>query len=81
MAARKKKYPRHCGKGCHTMHRTYAAAAAHKAEMGGSFVRGPSGRSRWRRKGAKIGFAAMSKKRRSSIARKGGRASAKARGY
>lgn len=70
----RKKYPRHCCKGCKIMHRTYAGAMAHKAEMRGS-------RSAPRRRKRKGGFAAMSMKKRRSIARKGGRASARARGY
>lgn len=78
MAARKrskKKYPRRCCSKCKTMHRTYASAQRHKAEMGGSRRSAP------KRRKAKTGFAAMSVTKRKKIARKGGRASARARGY
>lgn len=74
---RKKKYPRRCCAKCDTMHRTYASAQRHKAEMGGSASRPKRRKARKRN----TGFAAMSKKRRVAAARKGGRASARARGY
>ena len=70
----RRKYPRHCCKHCHIMHHTYAAAEKHKRSMGGA-------RHAPKRRGAKTGFAAMSMKKRRAIARKGGRASARSRGY
>ena len=33
-AMKRRKYPRHCCKGCKVMHRTYASAQAHKAKIG-----------------------------------------------
>ena len=70
----RKKYPRHCCARCDVMHHSYAAAEAHKKSMGHG-----SRRAHHRRKAT--GFAAMSMKKRRAIARKGGRASARARGY
>jgi len=66
----RKKYPRHCCKRCDVMHHSYASAEKHKRSMGHS--------SRRRKR---TGFAAMSATKRRKIARKGGRASARARGY
>lgn len=65
-----------CCARCRVDHRTKRAAVAHQRAMG---VR-TAAKHRRRRK-AKTGFAAMSMKKRRSIARKGGRASARARGY
>ena len=74
----RKKYPRHCCSRCNIMHRTYAGAQAHKAALGGHMR--ASTKSAHRRR-HKTGFAAMSATKRRKIARKGGRASARARGY
>lgn len=75
---RRKKYPRHCCSKCNIMHRTYAGAEAHKAEIHAHHRM----KRRTTRKGVRAGgFGAMPKKKRIAIARKGGRASARARGY
>lgn len=71
----RRKYPRHCCKRCDRMHHTYAAAEKHKRSMMGGKRSAP------KRRRAKTGFAAMSMKKRRAIARKGGRASARSRGY
>jgi hypothetical protein len=79
---RKKKYPRHCCKKCNTMHRTYASAQRHKAEIGSAVRMHTNRRRRKTRLGIHAnGFGAMPKKKRVAIARKGGLASARARGY
>lgn len=67
-------YGRCCTR-CRVDHRTKRAAMGHLKDMGGR----PKRRAPSRRK--KTGFAAMSSKKRRAIARKGGRASARARGY
>jgi len=79
----RKKYPRHCCKFCDTMHRTYRGAEAHKRELIGELAQRRYKRiTRDHAKRAKpTGFAAMPMKKRVAIARKGGRASARARGY
>ena len=76
--AHRKKYPRHCCKKCHIMHRTYHGAMAHKKELMGHSA--PRHHKR-RHRSHHTGFAAMPAKKRRAAARKGGIASARARGY